>query len=60
MSVYVSATNLLTFTNYIGFDPDVSYFDPLDGIIGQNISRGIDNFNTPQPRIIMSGIKIGL
>lgn len=60
MSIYVSATNLLTFTDYIGYDPDVSYFDPLDGIIGQNISRGIDNFNTPQPRIIMTGIKIGL
>lgn len=60
MSVYVSATNLLTFTNYVGYDPDVSYFDPLDGIIGQNISRGVDNFNTPQPRIIMTGIKIGL
>ncbi|MEO9869800.1 SusC/RagA family TonB-linked outer membrane protein [Ekhidna sp.] len=60
MSIYVSASNLLTFTDYIGYDPDVSYFDPLDGIIGQNISRGIDNFNTPQPRIIMSGIKIGL
>ncbi|MEQ9466772.1 MAG: SusC/RagA family TonB-linked outer membrane protein [Ekhidna sp.] len=60
MSIYVSATNLLTFTDYIGYDPDVSYFDPLDGIIGQNISRGVDNFNTPQPRIIMTGIKIGL
>ncbi|MEO1253776.1 MAG: SusC/RagA family TonB-linked outer membrane protein, partial [Bacteroidota bacterium] len=60
MSIYVGATNLLTFTDYIGYDPDISYFDPLDGIIGQNISRGIDNFNTPQPRIIMSGIKIGL
>ncbi|MEM6642346.1 MAG: SusC/RagA family TonB-linked outer membrane protein [Bacteroidota bacterium] len=60
MSVYIGATNLLTLTDYIGYDPDVSYFDPLDGVIGQNISRGIDNFNTPQPRIIMSGIKIGL
>ncbi|MFK7953303.1 MAG: SusC/RagA family TonB-linked outer membrane protein, partial [Ekhidna sp.] len=60
LSFYVSASNLLTFTDYIGFDPDVSYFDPLDGVIGQNISRGIDNFNTPQPRIIMTGIKIGL
>lgn len=60
LSIYVGATNLLTFTDYIGYDPDVSYFDPLDGIIGQNISRGIDNFNTPQPRIIMTGIKIGL
>ena len=60
LSIYVGATNLLTFTDYIGYDPDVSSFDPLDGIIGQNISRGIDNFNTPQPRIIMTGIKIGL
>lgn len=60
LSIYVGATNLLTFTDYIGYDPDVSYFDPLDGIIGQNISRGVDQFNTPQPRIIMSGIKIGL
>jgi TonB-linked SusC/RagA family outer membrane protein len=58
-SVYVGATNLLTFTDYVGYDPDVSYFDPLDGIIGQNISRGIDNFTAPQPRIFMSGIKIG-
>ena len=60
LSIYVGATNLLTFTDYIGYDPDVSYFDPLDGIIGQNITRGVDQFNTPQPRIIMSGIKIGL
>ncbi|MEO9483036.1 MAG: SusC/RagA family TonB-linked outer membrane protein [Ekhidna sp.] len=59
LSVYVGATNLLTFTDYVGYDPDVSYFDPLDGIIGQNISRGIDNFTAPQPRIFMSGIKIG-
>ncbi|WP_179213265.1 SusC/RagA family TonB-linked outer membrane protein [Ekhidna lutea] len=58
-SIYVGATNLFTITDYIGYDPDVSYFDPLDGIIGQNISRGIDNFTAPQPRIFMSGIKIG-
>ncbi len=60
LSVYVAATNLFTITDYIGYDPDVSYFDPLDGLIGQNITRGVDNFNTPQPRIFMSGIKIGL
>lgn len=60
LNVYVGATNLYTITNYEGYDPDVSYSDPLDGIIGENISRGIDNFSTPQPRIIMSGIKIGI
>ncbi|MFY0607563.1 MAG: SusC/RagA family TonB-linked outer membrane protein [Cyclobacteriaceae bacterium] len=59
-SVYIGATNLFTLTNYTGYDPDVSYFDPLDGVIGQNISRGIDNFTAPQPKIFMTGIKIGL
>jgi TonB-linked SusC/RagA family outer membrane protein len=59
MSIYVGGSNLWTSTDYPGFDPDVSYFDPLDGIIGQNITRGVDQFNAPQPRIIMSGIKIG-
>ncbi len=59
LSIYVGATNLFTITGYSGLDPDVSYFDPLDGIIGQNISRGIDNFTAPQPRIFLSGIKIG-
>jgi hypothetical protein len=51
--------NLYTFTNYIGYDSDVNYTDPLNGTIGQNISRGIDNFTAPQPRIIMTGLKIG-
>lgn len=60
MSIYIGGTNLLTFTEYEGYDPDVSYFDPLDGIVGQNISRGIDNFTAPQPKIFMTGIKIGL
>ncbi|MFT4834431.1 MAG: TonB-linked SusC/RagA family outer membrane protein [Flavobacteriaceae bacterium] len=60
VSVYIGATNLITITDYTGYDPDVSYFDPLDGVIGQNISRGIDNFTAPQPRIFMTGIKIGL
>lgn len=59
MSIYIGATNLFTITGYSGYDPDVSYFDPLDGIVGQNISRGIDNFTAPQPRIFLSGIKIG-
>lgn len=60
MNIYIGGSNLLTFTDYIGYDPDVNYVDPLDGVIGQNISRGIDNFTAPQPRIFMAGIKIGL
>lgn len=59
MKVYAGGQNLLTFTGYTGYDPDVNYTDPLNGTIGQNISRGIDNFTAPQPRIIMAGIKLG-
>lgn len=59
LSIFVGGANLFTITNYDGYDPDVSYFDPLDGIIGQNISRGIDNFTAPQPRIFLTGFKIG-
>ncbi|MFY0600796.1 MAG: SusC/RagA family TonB-linked outer membrane protein [Cyclobacteriaceae bacterium] len=60
MDVYIGGSNLLTFTDYIGYDPDVNYVDPLDGVVGQNISRGIDNFTAPQPRMFITGIKIGL
>ncbi|WP_420576489.1 SusC/RagA family TonB-linked outer membrane protein [Ekhidna sp.] len=60
LSVYVGATNLLTLSDYPGYDPDVNYVDPLNGQIGQNISRGIDNFSTPQSRMIMTGIKFGI
>ncbi len=59
LSIYIGASNLFTITNYTGYDPDVSYFDPLDGLVGQNITRGVDNFSAPQPRIFLSGIKIG-
>lgn len=60
LDFYVGGQNLLTLTNYVGYDPDVNYVDPLDGLIGQNITRGVDNFNAPQPRIFMAGIKIGI
>ncbi len=56
---YVGGQNLLTFTDYSGYDPDVNYVDPNFGTIERNISRGIDNFTAPQARTIISGIKIG-
>ncbi|MDW3195660.1 MAG: TonB-dependent receptor [Cytophagales bacterium] len=56
---YIGGQNLLTFTDYSGYDPDVNYIDPNFGTIERNISRGIDNFTAPQARTIISGIKIG-
>lgn len=59
MDFYVGGSNLLTFSDYRGYDPDVNYVDPLDGVVGQNISRGIDNFTAPQPRMFFTGVKVG-
>ncbi|MDH5608018.1 MAG: SusC/RagA family TonB-linked outer membrane protein [Cyclobacteriaceae bacterium] len=59
LSVYVGGQNLVTFTRYTGYDADVNYIDPEGGTIGANISRGIDDFTTPQARVFTTGIKIG-
>lgn len=59
LSIYVGGQNLLTITDYPGFDADVSYSDPAGGAFAANINRGIDFFSTPQPRIFTTGVKIG-
>lgn len=57
--VYIGGQNLLTLSDYPGYDPDVGYVDPEGGIIAQNINRGVDFFTAPQPRVYTTGIKIG-
>jgi TonB-linked SusC/RagA family outer membrane protein len=60
-SVYVSANNLITFTKYKGFDPEVnSYGDPNNSSDNRNVSLGIDNGAYPQTKMILFGINIGL
>ena len=50
--VYVTGENLLTFTNYSGFDPEVNAFG------SSNTVQGIDYGTYPQTRTIISGINI--
>lgn len=51
--IYVRGTNLLTFTNYSGLDPEVSAF-------GSNaLSGGIDELTMPQNKIMQIGVNIG-
>ncbi len=49
--VYVSANNLLTLTNYRGFDPDI-------GSSGGTLSAGVDYGFYPQARTFMGGINV--
>jgi len=53
LQLYVTANNLLTFTNYLGYDPEFS--------TSQNpLAYGIDSGVSPQPRSILFGVKLGL
>ncbi|MFO7932667.1 MAG: SusC/RagA family TonB-linked outer membrane protein [Bacteroidales bacterium] len=53
LNIFLTATNLFTFTRYKGYDPEFSY---MDGVLGQ----GIDYGTIPQPRSVIIGCKIGL
>jgi len=50
---YVSANNLLTWTSYLGYDPEFSYSH-------SQIYQGVDYGMTPHARQFIAGIKIGL
>ena len=49
--VYIAANNLVTITNYQGYDPDVGSF-------GGALAAGIDYGFYPQARTIMTGLSI--
>ena len=50
--VYVSAQNVLTFTNYSGYDPEVGNRTP-----GSSLTNGIDFAVYPQPKALQVGIQ---
>jgi len=50
---YISASNLHTFSNYLGYDPEFSYSR-------SNIEQGIDYGLSPQSRQFIIGVKLGL
>lgn len=57
--VYFTAENLLTFTKYSGFDPEVSAFSGnSQDATNQNTAPGIDFGTYPQSRDFVLGVKI--
>jgi TonB-dependent starch-binding outer membrane protein SusC len=52
LRVYASGTNLLTFTKYSGFDPEVSSFTGSDGQLGTDYN------NYPPSRFINLGVNV--
>jgi len=53
--IYLQGQNLLTFTKYNGWDPEVSSDDFVD-----NVVSGVDFYSAPQAKSITFGISIGL
>ena len=54
LRVYVAANNLLTFTSWLGWDPEANRWGGFAGSIGQGVVP------YPSPRIIKFGINLGL
>jgi TonB-dependent starch-binding outer membrane protein SusC len=50
--LYASATNLFTFTKYIGFDPEVNYFD------SNSARQGVDFGAYPSSKTYTAGLSI--
>jgi TonB-linked SusC/RagA family outer membrane protein len=51
--IYFSAQNLLTFTKYTGYDPEVGSRN------NNNLTNGIDYGQFPQARTLMVGVQLG-
>jgi len=54
LRIYLSATNLWTYTKYSGADPEISTLD------GSTAAQGIDFFTLPQVRTIAVGLNATL
>ncbi|MDN5212934.1 TonB-dependent receptor [Fulvivirgaceae bacterium BMA12] len=51
--LYVAGDNLITITNYTGFDPEVDLYQ------SQNVQLGVDNGAYPAAKSIRFGVKLG-
>jgi len=54
---YVAAQNVLTFTNYSGYDPEIYTSQPNQQTY-QTFGRGIDQYNLPNPTIYRLGVQL--
>jgi TonB-linked SusC/RagA family outer membrane protein len=57
--IYATGQNILTFTNYVGNDPEVNYTAPSATTQTQNLTNGVDYYSAPQAKSIIFGIKLG-
>ena len=56
--LYVTSENLLTFTKYSGFDPEVSLYGRSSNNTDRNIAPGVDWGTYPQAREFLFGLSV--
>ena len=56
--IYLSMANLLTFTKYTGWDPEVNYTGTGRSQTNTNLIQGSEFYSAPQSRTITLGIKM--
>ncbi len=54
--LYATGQNLLTFTRYTGFDPEIGTFSQPGSA---NLNLGVDYGNYPQARTVLLGVQVG-
>lgn len=58
LRVYVSGQNLITFTDYNGYDPEVGDLTHDADSDASSLGVGVDLGNYPQPRVIYFGVNV--
>lgn len=56
--IYLTGNNLLTFTKYSGFDPEVDHFTGVNGGSNSGLLRGYDYGSYPQSKSYRLGINL--
>ena len=57
--VFAKALNLLTFTDYPGWDPEANFVGTGPTAQTVNLRQGYDFYTSPQPRTITFGLQLG-
>ncbi len=57
--VFAKGLNLLTFTDYPGWDPEANFVGTGPSAQAMNLRQGYDFYTAPQPRTITFGLQLG-
>lgn len=59
LRIYLSGANLLTFTKYTGWDPEVNYEGTGRSTTNTNLIQGSEFYTAPQAKTFTLGLKVG-